>query len=168
MEIQRIGDISLLVDNTFPRPVKDFPKIQSGPSKDPWIKTPESVKEIAPRFSEAAVRLQRMDQQLDQIEKTASSLKEELNNIRRTLPPFPPGSQERVRFLKGYIGLRKLIEQLTVPPDLTFIRFKAAIQIPEMGAQSSDQEWDKVISALDKTQEAIQQKRASLESGIEK
>ena len=57
---------------------------------------------------------------MDQIEKTASSLKEEINTMQRTLPPFPPGSQERVRLLKSYIGLRKLIEQLTVPPEVPF------------------------------------------------
>ena len=155
------------MENAFPRPVQDFPRPRTESSKDPWIKTPDSGKEIAPHFSEAAVRLQQMDQQMDQIEKTASSLREELNTMRRTLPPFPPGSQERVRLLKSYIGLRKLIEQLTVPPEVPFIRFKEDIQTPELSAQASDQEWDSAITALDKTQEAIQQKRASLETGIE-
>ncbi|OGP50504.1 MAG: hypothetical protein A2Y79_06320 [Deltaproteobacteria bacterium RBG_13_43_22] len=167
MEIQRIDNISLFVDNTLSRPVQDFPKPRTVSSKTPWIKAPESAKEKAPHFSEAAMRLQEMDQQMDQIEKTASSVKEELNTMRRTLPPFPPGSEERVRILKGYIGLRKLIEQLTVPPEVPFIRFKEEISIPEMSDQASDQEWEKAIQALDKTKEAIQQKRASLESGIE-
>jgi hypothetical protein len=155
------------VANNYSRKVQEFSKSRTESSGIPWTKTLEIPKEIAPNFSETAVRLQQMDQQMDEIEKTASSLREELNTMRRTLPPFPPGSQERVRLLKSYIGLRKLIEQLTIPPEVPFIRFKEEISLPEMSDKASDQDWDRAISALDKTQETIQQKRASLESGIE-
>jgi hypothetical protein len=167
MDIQKIDSIPLVMANTYSRTVQDFPKLRTEDSGIPRTKTPESKKEIAPQFSETAVLLQKMDQQLDQIEKATSSLREELYTMQRTLPPFPPGSQERVRLLKSYIGLRKLIEDLTIPPEVPFFRFKEEISIPEISAKASDQDWDGAISALDKTQEAIQQKKASMVSGKE-
>ncbi len=167
MEIQKIDSISLVVDNPLSRSVQDFPRLQPEPSKKPWIKVPDTPKEITTQFSDEAVRLQQLDQQMNQIEKTASSLKEEMNTIRRTLPPFPPGSQERVRLLKSYIGLRKLIEDLTIPPEDLSVRLKEGISLPEINENASDQDWDKAISALDKTQATIHQKRISKESGIE-
>jgi hypothetical protein len=166
MDIQRIDSISILVNNSYSRTVQDFPRPKAEFSKDPWIKAPDHAKEIAPHFSDAAVRLQQMDQQFDLIGKTASSLKEEIITMQRTLPPFPPGSQERVRLLKSYIGLRKLIEQLTIPREVPFIRIKEEIALPEISNQATDQEWEAAVWGLEKTQEVILQKKTSLETGI--
>jgi hypothetical protein len=167
MDIKKIDSISLLVANTYSRSVQDFPISRTESSRIPWTKTPESTQDITPHFSEKAVRLQHMDQQMDQIGKTASSLKDQMNTILRTLPPFPPGSQERVRLLKSYIGLRKLIEDLTIPPEVPFFRFKEEISLPEISDKASDQDWERAISALDKTQKALQQQKALMESGKE-
>jgi hypothetical protein len=162
MNIEKIGSLSLLSDNTFFKLVKNSPKSSAASSKTYRSRQAESEKEIVPHFSEAAVHLQKMDQQLDQIEKTAGSVREELTAMRRTLPPFPPGSEERVRILKGYVGLRKLIEELTIPPEVNSEKIKEEITIPKLSDQATDQEVDAVILALDKKMETIQQKRVSL------
>jgi hypothetical protein len=159
MEIQKIDPISLLVDNALSRPVRGFHKPRNESSKNPWIKVPEKAQKMHPEFSAAAVSFQ----QLDKIEKTITSLKEEISTMRRTLPPFPPGSQERVRLLKSYIGLRKLIEQLTVPPEIPVIRQKKEIDLPEISNPNADQEWEAALTGLEKTQEVIRQVRASME-----
>jgi hypothetical protein len=167
MDIQRIDSISILVNNSYSRTAQDFPRPKVDSSKDPWIKTLDNTKEIAPHFSNEAVQLQQMDQQIDQIGKTTSSLKEEIITMHRTLPPFPPGSQERVRLLKSYIGLRKLIEQLTIPREVPFIRIKEEMALPEINDQATDQEWEEAIRGLEKTQDLIQQRKASLKTGME-
>ena len=121
--------------------------------------------EKMPYLSEDAQRLYKMDQQMGQIEKAVSSVKEKLTTLRRTLPPFPPGSQEWVRLLKSIIGLRKLIEELTVPPDVTSKEY-GEIHIPELGEQATEKEVDAVLVALDKAMENIRQQKASLEAGV--
>jgi hypothetical protein len=39
-----------------------------------------------------------------------------LERIVKNYPPFPPGSEERVKILKSISSLRKEIDQLTIPP----------------------------------------------------
>jgi hypothetical protein len=166
MIIEKIESISGIVDSPFFKPVQNFPEPQAASSKSTLIKKSGSAQEIAFQFSEEAQRLRQMGQQIDQIEKTISLVKEELSTMRRTLPPFPPGSEERVRILKSYLGLRKLIEQLTIPAEVDHERFKDGITIPVLSDQATDQEWDSAVSALDTATETIQQKRTSLKTGI--
>ncbi len=167
MIIQPIESIVLLDDYPFYKPVQNIPASQPVSPGPPVSKKASVGKEKLPyNFSEAAQRLREKDQQMSQIEKTLSSVKEELNTVRRTLPPFPPGSQERVRMLKGYIGLRKLIEELTIPPEVELKMFKDEIQIPELGDQATNKEVDAALLALDKIQQTIKEKKASLEVGI--
>jgi hypothetical protein len=102
---------------------------------------------------------------MGQIEKSASSLREKITTMQRTLPPFPPGSQERVRLLKSYVGLRKLIEQLTIPPEVPLFRQKKELDLPEISNPDSDQEWKTAVKGLDKTLGAIQQGKVLTERG---
>jgi hypothetical protein len=167
MIIQQIEPIYLMADYTFYKSVQNIQPSQAISPSVPAGKKAGIGREKMPQFSGAALKLREMDQQMGQIEKAVSSVKEELNTMRRTLPPFPPGSQERVRILKSYIGLRKLIEQLTVPPDVTSERYKGGIDMPELSGQATDGEVDAVLLALDKIQETIQEKRASFAAGAE-
>lgn len=45
-------------------------------------------------------------------------IKANLDGINKFFPPYPPGSEERVRLLKSYVAFRLLIERLTIPPDV--------------------------------------------------
>jgi len=49
----------------------------------------------------------------DTLDKMSGSLEAIVKNY----PPFPQGSEERVRWLRSYSGLREVIERLTIPPD---------------------------------------------------
>jgi flagellin-like hook-associated protein FlgL len=45
------------------------------------------------------------------------NMESQLDMIIKNYPPFPPGSSERADFLKGFNGLRKQIDQLTLPRE---------------------------------------------------
>lgn len=54
--------------------------------------------------------------QLQQVDDSIERMKAELVKIIKMFPPYPPGSEERVRALRACSGCRKLIDQLTIPP----------------------------------------------------
>jgi hypothetical protein len=59
------------------------------------------------------------DQSMVQIRDVIQKMKDNLKGIVKQFPPFPPGSEERVRLLKNYNSFRKQIDQLTFPADDT-------------------------------------------------
>jgi hypothetical protein len=158
MSIQPIEPISIADDYTYyqsAQPVSSVPSVG---------KKANVGEEQTPYISENAKRLLKIDQPMGQVENAISSVKEKLTTLRRTVPPFPPGSQEWVRLLKSIIGLRKLIEELTVPHDVSSKEY-GEIHIPELGDQATEKEVDAVLLALDKAAENIRQKMASLKQG---
>jgi hypothetical protein len=168
MIIQPIESISLLADNTFYQVVQKNQPAPAVPPGSPAGKKAGIGQEKKPQLTETARKLQERDKNLGQIERAVSSVKKDLIRMVRTLPPFPPGSQERVRILKGYIGLRKLIEALTIPPEVDPIKFREGIHLPELTEKASNQEVDEVLLDLEKPQKNLQEKRAALEAGPEK
>jgi len=68
------------------------------------------------RSNDAARAIQRTDQSLRVASQKVDSLKAPLEAIMKNFPPFAPEDKARVALLKEYAGLRKEIDQLTVPP----------------------------------------------------
>ncbi len=54
--------------------------------------------------------------QLQQVDDSIERVKAQLGRIIKQFPPYPPGSDDRLRALRAYAGCRKLIDQLTMPP----------------------------------------------------
>jgi hypothetical protein len=54
--------------------------------------------------------------QLQQMDDSIERIKTQLEKILKQFPPYPPGSEDRMRALRAYAGYRKLIDQLTIPP----------------------------------------------------
>ena len=50
------------------------------------------------------------------VENSVEGMKGQFGEFLKYYPPFPPGSEERIKLLRGYVGFRKLIDQLTFPP----------------------------------------------------
>jgi hypothetical protein len=48
-------------------------------------------------------------------------MKAQLETILKQFPPFPPGSDERIQALRAYVSIRKMIDQLTIPPREEFL-----------------------------------------------
>lgn len=53
---------------------------------------------------------------LELVEKHLEGMKQTLEGVAKAYPPYPLGSAERVAALRQFVGLRKIIDQLTFPP----------------------------------------------------
>lgn len=73
----------------------------------------KEIQAIKARLNEISERMQGSVDKEEILEK----IKEGINRINKFFPPYPPGSEDRVRFLKGYVAFRVLIERLSLPPD---------------------------------------------------
>ncbi len=70
------------------------------------------------RSNAVAATIRTMDQAMKAVGTTIHAMKKELEVVTKSYPPFPPGSEERVRRLRGYAALRVMIDRLTVPPEV--------------------------------------------------
>lgn len=61
-----------------------------------------------------SLRLLKEDPELNYL---IERISENLLSMNKVFPPYPPGSEERVKMLKGFTGFRILIERLTIPPE---------------------------------------------------
>ncbi len=77
------------------------------------------------------------DKTIGHINDLVAKMKANLSTIVKMYPPYPPGSQERSRILKSYIGLRREIEQLTIPPEYQLAR--KVLSDPAQVADAGDQ-----------------------------
>jgi len=64
-----------------------------------------------------AESVRQADSTMQEIGSTVDKMKGSLEGIIKNYPPFPPGSEQRVKALKDFAGLREEIEKLTLPPD---------------------------------------------------
>jgi hypothetical protein len=67
-------------------------------------------------LSGVATNVRAADQIMDTIGKYIERVKAQLERIIKNYPPFPPGSEERVRALRSYNALRRQIDQMVFPP----------------------------------------------------
>jgi hypothetical protein len=160
MNVQNIGILYSMLGEVSPNP-----KSVSG---SPGSQKTEGFT-LAPDESDAKTQISRTGRTLSQLDGTlsfigqaVSKVKDQLLEMRRTLPPFKPEDAERVRILRSYIGLRKLIDELTVPHPANTDKVKEDIQLPALSDTASDQEVVGAVNALSKTEETIQGKRVSL------
>jgi flagellin-like hook-associated protein FlgL len=64
-------------------------------------------------LNSVAMRIRAADSTMGKIETIIDRMKEELGRIIKNYPPFPPGSEERVKFLRSFKALRREIDQLS-------------------------------------------------------
>jgi hypothetical protein len=76
------------------------------------------------------------DKAMGEIEANVEQMESEVEMFIKQYPPYPPGSDERVKYLSRFAMLRKQIDQLTIPPD---IEARSIIGEPRSG-ESSDWE----------------------------
>lgn len=73
-----------------------------------------NIQEAKNSLNDTAKSIRLTDQVMHQInEEYISQMKANLNAIIKQYPPFPPGSEERVSYLRGFNAFRKLIDQLS-------------------------------------------------------
>ena len=57
------------------------------------------------------------DQAMDDIAANVEQMESEVEMFLKQYPPYPPGSEDRIKYLSRFAMLRKQIDQLTIPPD---------------------------------------------------
>lgn len=76
----------------------------------------DKLETIHSRFNSVARTIREADENMGKIENYVDRMKTESHRIVKNYPPFPPGSEERVKRLKSINAFRRLIDQLTIPP----------------------------------------------------
>jgi hypothetical protein len=82
--------------------------------------TSNRLEAIHARLNSIAKSIRFVDRTMELTEKYIEQMKARLKRIVKHYPPFPPGSEERVRLLRSFNAFRKLIDQLTIPPREEF------------------------------------------------
>jgi hypothetical protein len=97
-----------------------------------------------------ATSIRTVDQTMEAISNHIDKMEAPLHTIVKNFPPFPPGSEERAKLLQSYTSFRKLIEQLTYPPDdkvATKIMGQSTDELPAGGLNVAfvDENFDRVV-----------------------
>lgn len=145
---------------------------------------------IHSRLNGIVQRIRLADRTTATIETFIDRMKARLKTILKQYPPFPPGSEERVRLLRSFNAFRKQIDQLTIPPREDFVkmverntkafadsggygvselvhteevhRSTKRFNIPEIREDASDHEVLVVLENLDAFSEIVRQRQAEL------
>jgi hypothetical protein len=75
------------------------------------------LQEIKAGTNKLALSVKTADNTMAQIDDYLKQMNVNLDGIVKQFPPYPPGSEDRVRLLKSYSALRALINRLTVPSE---------------------------------------------------
>jgi len=77
----------------------------------------DNLQAINSILNSVAMSIRIADTAMEKIKTYIDQMKEQLGRIIKNYPPFPPGSEERVRFLRSFNTLRQQIDQLNISPD---------------------------------------------------
>ena len=75
------------------------------------------LERLKERLNGMARQIRTADQTMDTIDRQIESMKARLTTFVKHFPPFPPGSEDRVRLLNSFTAFRKQINRLTFPPE---------------------------------------------------
>jgi len=126
-----------------------------------------------------AMNVRVADQIMDTVGKYLEEMKAQLERIIKNFPPFPPGSEERVRILRSYSALRKQIDQMAFPrkdQGMTKIIVNSTkvietkdskdLRIPELPETATDQEIAAAIESLEAAKKTLHEGRAKLATEV--
>ncbi len=99
-----------------------------------------------------ASTIRTMDRAMEAATTTIDAMKKTLTSIIKDFPPYPVGSEERVRRLRDFAALRAMIERLTIPPEERTRQLAAALRKQEPQVQND--QWVLVIETGGSTRTA--------------
>jgi len=73
-------------------------------------------------FNALAANIRSADRTMETVEMKINRMEADLKTHVKNFPPFPPGSEARIKLLKSFSLFRKQIEQLNIPPDSDYAR----------------------------------------------
>lgn len=115
------------------------------------------LSEIKDGVAHAARTINEVNKALDKADALLQNMKDRVGMV-KDFPPFPPGNEERVRYIKGIDGLRKELEALSVPRVAEAYKpvfYPRESEFPELDAKVPS---DSAVMAFGKAVEAIQVK----------
>ena len=77
----------------------------------------QSLQAVNDSLNNVAMTIRTADTTMDSIGKIIDQMKAQLEVIIKNYPPFPPGSEDRVKLLNSFNTLKRQIDQLTIPPN---------------------------------------------------
>ncbi|NLI82484.1 MAG: hypothetical protein GX443_12490 [Deltaproteobacteria bacterium] len=93
----------------------------SGVENHGWIKVSTSqlngLRSVDSSLNKVARTIRHADSAMEKIGELLGEMKSKLESIVKNYPPFPPGTEERARYLESYNGLRSQMAQLAIPPE---------------------------------------------------
>ncbi len=135
---------------------------------------------INDRQNGIASQIHQDDAQLASAGRILGQMKDQLYQIVKMYPPYPPGAADRVRFLRSFSGLRRQIDQMTIPPvsrwqgpqpgvtpapkqsaEVSSAAQQPGLNLPALSGNASDEEIRAAMEQIDRTigQIAAQQDR---------
>lgn len=75
------------------------------------------IQEAKDSFNDTAKTIRTADKALEHTNEYVEQMKASLNAIVKQYPPYPPGSEERVSYLRSFNAFRRLIDQLSLSSD---------------------------------------------------
>ncbi len=94
----------------------NFPKTEELPKAKKDYTAQSNFQRFHQNSNVSAKSIRAKDNALTRIEESLKKAEQPLTEIVKLFPPFPPGSEERVKMLKSFNSYRKLINKLTFPP----------------------------------------------------
>jgi flagellin len=139
-----------------------------------------------------ATSIHEADSTMGVIGSTIGQMKSTLQQVMISFPPFPPGSEERIKLLKTFAEFRQQIDALTNSPDTGAKKIMSeeapsdwtivigsdniartvrkedvsagstGLNIPDLGTDATDPQIKDAIAALDKATATLEEKRQAL------
>ena len=106
--LQRSNEPSKTVD--YNRKSSDLSQAKQG------YVTQSNFRHFHQRINTIAKSIHADDKALRDIQNLLDRAERKLQKIVKTYPPFPAGSEERVKLLRSFNSYRKMIDRLTIPP----------------------------------------------------
>jgi hypothetical protein len=100
------------------------------------------------------------DQAMGEIEANVEQMESEVEMFMKQYPPYPPGSEDRIKYLSRFAMLRKQIDQLTFPPD------EGARAIIGQSPKGQSSDWEIEIGGKSIGKSIRQQSMHSGQSGL--
>jgi len=182
MEVQNItlsqvaapGAVAELPHAMYPQVVAVSPSPTKGPSAVAGTNDASSINWSTPLFHKIYEDKTALNSAADTVKHTNSALnaagtiiskmRQQLDGIVKNYPPFPPGDTQRMKYLEGFMSLRKELEQLTFPSD----NGRLAATIPALPTNPADDTSDapihEALSSLDSAAGMIAAQRQRLNS----
>jgi len=103
--------------STEPAKTADLDRITPGLSgAKQGYATQNNFRNFHQRTNTIAKSIHADDKALGDIQNLLDKAERKLQKIVKTYPPFPAGSEERVKLLRSFNSYRKMIDRLTIPP----------------------------------------------------